>query len=388
MIHRILERASLFAAGAVLLLSAVVATGAPKAGESTHGYTVLSPISHDNLTIFPVVVKGDGPLPDTLHFLTLDEGVRSGKVVVTEIDKLAGLVRGRMRPLRGGAEVNRLVLVNNSDDPVILLAGEIVTGGKQDRIVAKDRIVPAHSDPIDLGVFCVEPGRWTEASSSFGTQSSMMAQPSVRKRAMANRDQQEVWSEVRRSSVAMAAASPGVAEVVAGTSSYARVMGSRAAEQEVDAVALPLEQSYEGMIRELRVRRAVGVVAAVNGRIVWADMFANTSLLEKYWPKLIRSYAAEALTRKSGAEPEKVDVEAAGEFLDRLEGKREVSDTEPGVYRHTEMIGNNFTVFRLTSLLPGTGFTVHLAKMAGAIEVRPRPVYDGVPRTPDFLRRE
>lgn len=388
MIHRILERASLFAVGAGLLLSAVVATGAQKAAESTRGYTVLSPISHDNLTIFPVVVKGDGPLPDTLHFLTLDEGVRSGKVVVTEIDKLAGLVRGRMRPGRGGAEVNRLVLVNNSDDPVILLAGEIVTGGKQDRIVAKDRIVPAHSDPIDLGVFCVEPGRWTEASSSFGTQSSMMAQPSVRKRAMANRDQQEVWSEVQRSSVAMAAASPGVAEVVAGTSSYARVMGSRAAKQEVDAVALPLEQSYEGMIRELRVRRAVGVVAAVNGRIVWADMFANTSLLEKYWPKLIRSYAAEALTRKSEAEPEKVDVEATGEFLDRLEGKREVSDTEPGVYRHTEMIGNNFTVFRLISLLPGTGFTVHLAKMAGAIEVHPHPVHDGVPRTPDFLRRE
>ncbi|MEI9970328.1 MAG: DUF6569 family protein [Terracidiphilus sp.] len=62
--------------------------------------------------------------------------------------------------LDGGDEVNTLVLVNHSKRPLLLLAGEIVTGGKQDRIVAKDRIVPADADPIDLGVFCIEPGRW------------------------------------------------------------------------------------------------------------------------------------------------------------------------------------------------------------------------------------
>jgi hypothetical protein len=48
-----------------------------------------------------------------------------------------------------------------------LLAGEIVTGGKQDRIIGKDRLVPAESDPVDLSVFCVEPGRWVERSSKF-----------------------------------------------------------------------------------------------------------------------------------------------------------------------------------------------------------------------------
>ena len=37
----------------------------------------------------------------------------------------------------------------------------------------------------------------------------------------------------------------------------------------------------------------IGVVA-VNGQMVWADIFASTNLLEKYWPKLVRSYAAEA----------------------------------------------------------------------------------------------
>ena len=97
--------------------------------------------------------------------------------------------------------MNTLVLVNHSKRPLLLLAGEIVTGGKQDRIVAKDRIVPADSDPIDLSVFCIEPGRWTESSSTFGASSkssahSFMVQPTVRERAMAEQDQQQVWDSV------------------------------------------------------------------------------------------------------------------------------------------------------------------------------------------------
>ena len=110
-----------------------------------------------------------------------------------------------MRPV-GGAEVNRLVLVNNSKHPLILLAGEVVTGGKQDRVVGKDRIVPAESDPVDLSVFCVEHGRWTETSTKFDTHASVMLQPSVRMKALADQDQQKVWDEVGSSRTAMARA--------------------------------------------------------------------------------------------------------------------------------------------------------------------------------------
>ena len=83
--------------------------------------------------------------------------------------RAAAHARRRRTPVRiDGAQVNQLVLVNNSKRPLILLAGEIVTGGKQDRVIGKDRIIPAESDPIDLGVFCVEPGRWTGSSDRFG----------------------------------------------------------------------------------------------------------------------------------------------------------------------------------------------------------------------------
>jgi hypothetical protein len=179
------------------------------AGEqpSASGYKVLEPIGHGSLTVFPVVASKSYA---TGEFLTLDEGLRSGEVVVTEYGNVRGLVRRGLTPAvrRENAEVNRLVLINNSKRPLLLLAGEIVTGGKQDRVIGKDRIVPAESDPVDLGVFCVEPGRWVATSEHFGTSgatyggaispkapvpSTLMAQPSVRAKAMGDKDQNQVW---------------------------------------------------------------------------------------------------------------------------------------------------------------------------------------------------
>ena len=333
----------------------------PDRGEAGQvGFKVLAPISRGNLTIFPVVADRTH---DTRIFLTLDEGVRSGEVVVTEAGSIRPLIRGRERYIPGdGAEVNRLVLVNNSERPLILLAGEIVTGGKQDRVVGKDRIVPPKSDPIDLAVFCVEPGRWVATKSEFGSFHSQMAQPSVRRSAMADQNQQKVWAEVGAAKQSMAAASPSAGYTIGGTSSYAGVMDNEEVKHRVDAVAVPLEQSYLGLMRELRERNAVGVVVAVNDQLIWADIFASTGLLEKYWPKLIRSYAAEALTRPKNSE--RPDMKSAQAFLQDFGARRESEESEPGVYRRTELTGADFTAFALTSLLPGTGFEVHIAKMA------------------------
>jgi hypothetical protein len=338
--------------------------------EPTSRYKVLSPVSQRNLTIFPVVADFSH---DTSRFMTLDEGLRSGQVVVTEAGKIQPLIRRPSRPIvQYGDRVNQLVLVNNSDRPLILLAGEIVTGGKQDRVVGKDRIVPPKSDPIDLSVFCVEPGRWVETSSKFSGFNALMAQPSVRKRAMADKNQQEVWAEVRKSADSMLGSSltgsPGgalsgqPAVPMASPSSYARTMTSPGAQSKVEAVAAPLEHSYDKVMSQLRERQAVGVVVAVNGEIIWADVFASTSLLEKYWAKLVRSYAAEAVTTSISSHP--ADLKSAQAFIDDRVGRREVVESEPGVYRHTEIAGEGFRVFELASLLSNTVFDIHIAKMS------------------------
>jgi hypothetical protein len=309
-----------------------------KAGEihSAAGYKVLAPIRHGNLTVFPVVAQKSH---ETGDFLT------------------------------------RLVLVNNSKRPLLLLAGEIVTGGKQDRVIGKDRIVPAESDPIDLSVFCVEPGRWVGTSAQFGVGNvdklAPMAAPAVRSKAMADKDQEKVWAEVRKAqneTLNVMAAAPGPppppaeAAELRSTSSYARVMDNKAVRKQVDSIAVPIENSYRGLMKQLRDQNAVGVVVAVNGEIIWADIFASTDLLQKYWPKLVRSYASEAIVTR--ARSKDVDEKSAQAFLENMEGKREVVESEPGLYRHTEITGEDFKAFELTSLLPKTGFDLHVAKMA------------------------
>jgi hypothetical protein len=295
---------------------------------------------------------------------------------------------------RPGPQVNTLVLVNNSKRPLILLAGEIVTGGKQDRIVGKDRIIAPESDPVDLSVFCVEHGRWTVTSDKFGNYKNLMAAPSVRKQAMAEKDQQKVWAAVENQNgntlSNMASSAPGIVAGGGGgasetlevngqavqvtpegastlrrlnsTTSLAKVQEDSAVESQIKSISDPVEKSFQSVIKQLRDQNAVGVVVAVKGRIIWADIFASKELLGKYWPKLLQSYAAEAYS--AGGSSESVNVKTAQEFVDNWKTTHEVVDSEPGLYRQTEMTGDRFKGFELTSLLPKQVFDLHLSKMA------------------------
>jgi len=349
--------------------------GAGDTASISSDFKLLDPISHGDLTVFPVV---SNRAHDTSEFLTLDEGIRSGEVIVTEVGNLHSMMHRRHRPQTypASAEVNRLVLVNNSQRPLLLLAGEIVTGGKQDRVVGKDRIVPAESDPVDLGVFCVEPHRWVESSNKFGTTGFLMAQPSVRGKAMAEKDQQQVWNEVNNAKSNMSAnlrkmapsSASETVEVTAAareldsTSSYAKARANGVVQKQMETITEPMQKSYESLIKQLRNQNAVGVVVAVKGRIVWADLFASGSLLGKYWPKLLQSYAAEALT--TPGEHREVSVKEAQQFLENWQARHETVDSEPGLYRQRELVGDSFRAFQLTSLLPKANFDVHLSKMA------------------------
>src|SRR6202049_795250 len=175
--------ATIAAVGGLSFISAAPcphkAPSAPPEGE----WRILDPITYENISLFPVV----GGSQDTSSFLTLEEGLASGEVLVTE-QGAERLIRdrGQVRPIavpqyNPGASVNQLVLINRSKRPLLLLAGELVSGGKQDRIIGKDRIVPVGAEPLALDVFCVEHGRWSSGS-QFAA-SKTIVHPSVREKA-------------------------------------------------------------------------------------------------------------------------------------------------------------------------------------------------------------
>jgi len=218
------------------------------------------------------------------------------------------------------------VLVNSSSRPLILLAGEIVTGGKQDRVVAKGRVVAPDSDPIDLSVFCVEPGRWTPRG-EFISKGATLAQPSVRGKVMIEQDQQAVWASVGRALSGAAAATPApAAPGIRASSSYAQAMENEAVPDKLRHVTAPIERDYTKLQPQLRAQKAVGVVAAVYGQIIWTGVFASPELFNAYWPKLVQSNAAEALTTTAGSR--RANQKEAQMFLEDWSGRRTITESE------------------------------------------------------------
>jgi hypothetical protein len=343
-------------------------------------YKVLPAIVRNNLALFPVAA---GHSFDASQLLTLDEGIRSGQVTISENGDQPGLVHPgqSLPPRQREAEVNRLVLYNNSAKPLLLLAGEIVTGGQQDRVIGSDRIVPPNTGPVDLSVFCVEPGRWTGSKPTFGSLNMQMAQPNVRAPAMAEQNQGMVWDNVRSSNAKAAAQVHGAeSAALAGTSSYAKMFASPPVQKMIAGYGGA--EGEQETLKELRSKGAVGVVVAINGRVLWADVFASTDLLAKYWPKLMNSYVAEAVTAgNAGTVPNLQDAEA---WMSHMAGNHEVAETEPGVYRRTDITGDGYRVFELVSLLPGTGFPVHLTKIRD--ENSGSAISEHHPRLPDVIR--
>ena len=120
------------------------------------------------------------------------------------------------------ASVNELSLINKSGKKLLLLAGEVIVGGKQDRIVQDDVVIPPVSVPVSLSVFCVEHGRWSQRTSAEASGGGVaapapviaplgvarksenfyslgaVAHPTLRAAAQDKKQQSEVWKEVGR----------------------------------------------------------------------------------------------------------------------------------------------------------------------------------------------
>ena len=371
-----MNRGNLLACGLLTLaslggsLAAMVAAGGPKPDRpNINGWRLIEPVTYENLTLFPVVAH---KTTETSDFATLDEALASGDAIVTEQggEILRRTRDGRPVPVQGGGpSVNRLVLINRGKRPLVLLAGELLSGGKQDRVIAKDRIVAPGADPLPLDVFCVEHGRWSSGSQFAAAK--MMVHPSVREKAAVDQKQTEVWNAVRSGTTARASGAPAapptlsaetIGQVIADearSESYAKMYKSPRLGQSVENFAEEIERRFARAIANLKGERVVGVVVAYGGEVAWADIFASRALFERYRSKLIRSYIVEALARPQTREHASTDD--AREFLRPLDG-RETLESEPGVYRWRQVTQGRYAEIQLESLRP-MNITLHWLKI-------------------------
>jgi hypothetical protein len=371
----------------ILCLLAVGANNAQKDGQkdgkiSSNQWRLADPIRYENLTVFPVVSRQ--PV-DTANFATLDESLSAGQVTIAEggVDAMRRSRDGLpvAIPEQHGASVNQLVLINRGSKPLLLLAGELVSGGKQDRIIAKDRIVPPGAAPLPLDVFCVEAGRWSSGAQFSAGQ--VMVHPSVREQAVVVQEQAKVWDAVRNGTTASAAAPPiparaggapgetsqsvvvspgalaGVIQAEAPTQSYARMYKSSTVGVPVDTFTEEVQKRFNHATASLKGEYVVGVVVAYGGEVAWSDIFASPTLFDRYWPKLLRSYVIEALARPHTSEQPSIDD--ARDFLKPLAGHESI-ETDPAIYSLKQVTEGRYVEMELEALRP-VEITLHVLKL-------------------------
>ncbi|MBI4166471.1 MAG: hypothetical protein HY508_12130, partial [Acidobacteria bacterium] len=134
-----------------------------------------------------------------------------------------------------------------------------------------------------------------------------------------------------------------------------------------------MQSDYERELREqLQGRSAVGVIVAINGELVWSDVFPTSDLFRRYWPKLLRSYIMEAESRGVGDDSPPwcrklstlPSVKQAEAFLLDDQGRVSIK-LEPAAYRRTEIVGNKYQIVALETVNKAEviGLMLHYNKM-------------------------
>jgi hypothetical protein len=269
--------------GVAIFLTITAPTGA---GDESF-YSQLSvgkPAVYGNLAVYPVYLPGGGEKLGEV--LTMAEAAETGDFKIAELGE--------------GASVNNLEVRNGTDKYVVLLAGEMIRGAKQDRIISFDTVIPP-GGKFDVDAFCVEAGRWTEVSEHF-TDKKEIAPASVRATAQGKQDQGRVWDEVSKVNAERG--------TVTGTDALTASYDDPEFQADV--------KKYEKALADLaKKKEVVGVIVVAEGEVKAGDVFANHDLFAAVWPRLLTSYAMDAaLAGELGDVP---DVATMEEYIAQLE---------------------------------------------------------------------
>jgi len=229
--------------------------------------SIGTPQHFRHLTVFPLV----HPTPRAPFYLTLDEALAQGVIQVTEVSK--------------GGHVPELLLINRGDRPVLLIDGEELVGAKQNRVLNLTILAAPYSELV-IPVSCVEQGRWSAVSPEF------CASPRVH------------FAAGRAAKVA--SVSDRLAEGQGAVSNQSEVwhhIAEKAARMdhhsETGAMAdlfRHAEQDLEAYVRAFSAAPGqAGAIFALGGKVVGLEVLFSPDTFAKLLPKLIRSYALDAI---------------------------------------------------------------------------------------------
>jgi hypothetical protein len=260
-------------------------------------FRLSGPYTHENLTVF--LIHKPGIPAESVSYLTLEEALQAKTLKVTE--------------KADGAQVNQLEVENTGDQPVYLQAGDTVKGGKQDRTIGVDLVLPPKSGKRELAAFCVEPGRWSAraagrdiqiatAAVAFDPAPAPVATKEQKLAVRLEQSQEKVWEEGRKANAGLVAKAPLTeGGTTAEFESAARSLhgASYVLTTEAPAVAKKTSEYTDALGRILDGKEdVVGMAFAVNGEPSTVEVYAGPTLFRKLWPKLLKGAALEAISKK------------------------------------------------------------------------------------------
>ncbi len=261
-----------------------IAENIPKEVFAVDGITINTPKTEQNLTLF--ILTGKEKITGK-SYKTLSEAMKTKKVTVRET-----------------GSVNELLIDNNSSDYVFIHSGDIVKGGKQDRTISYDVIIPPKTKNVPLESFCVEQGRWQQRSnetvSSFSTNTKMLSSRDLKLAAKHEKNQGKVWSKVSEQKAYLSkklSEKNGYEIDVAANesnSSLQLALENKELKKSKDAI-------YEKLKDLINIPDAIGYAYAINGEIYGVEIYNNKQLFADLWDKILESVIVEAISKEGEA---------------------------------------------------------------------------------------
>ena len=268
--------------------------------------TLTQPVTARNLTAWFVSVPPGKEIPD---YTVLEEAM----------EKQAGL-------LHETGDVNELLIENPTDHDLFIQAGDIVKGGRQDRTLGVDFIVPAKSGKVPIPVFCVEAARWhkrrSESDAHFSKSSDYASSKKLRAALRTSTSQSEVWASVEEEQAKL---SESIGLCAKSTMSPSSLQLSYEMKETTAAVG-----EYLKGLESAPSDKSVGVVWAINGKLSHADIYGSSELFRKVWRKLLRAASFEAIGDSSCQSPELLrDIAEVSAWLEEAAAAAEEEEHLP-----------------------------------------------------------
>ena len=247
-------------------------------------------VDYNGLIVFPLSSEAQSPL----SYLLLEDGLRENLVSIREVSS--------------SGSVPELTVENQAELPTLIVDGEELVGAKQNRVANLTMLLPARQTTT-IPVSCVEQGRWAYDAPDFAVSSSVQyargragklrsVHREMRASGTKRSNQSEVWNSIAAKSCRMSVDSP--------TEAMSSIFEQYS--QELDNYA----QAF------IPGRNQIGALFVMNNRSLGLDLFDQAATFARFLPKLVRSYAIDALERRRADSEAPATGAEATAFLDHL----------------------------------------------------------------------